>query len=176
MKTRLLGFVFAIGLMLIPTLASASIMDGTYVGSGILVTDFGTTYLNNYTAVIGADPQDVEVDYTHAYLPSADLLPFGNLAADGFAVYQTTDPTVVAFESSLAEFTGSGTLSFFNTNSDPLYEYAMLDASGFSSLFGFVEAQATLYNQAATPIPAAIWFLGTGLVGLAGLRGKFRKA
>jgi hypothetical protein len=175
MKTRFLGIVFAIGLMLIPALASASPMDGTYIGAGSVVTGFGTMNINNYTAVIGADPSQYAVDYTNAYLPSADDLPLGDLANDGFTVWQSA-PSVISFSGTLAEFNGTGTLSFFDL--DPIMGYmtAVLSASGISSLFGTFTADATLYKQAATPIPGAIWLLGSGVIGLVGLRRRARRA
>ena len=175
MKTRLLGLVFAIGLMLIPALASASPMDGTYIGAGAVETSFGTMNINNYTAVIGADPSLYAVDYTYAYLPSADDLPLGDLVNDGFTVWQSA-PSVISFTGNLDEFNGTGTLSFFDLDPVEGYMTAVLSASGFSTLFGFFEADATLYKQAATPIPGAIWLLGTGIVGLVGVRKKLRKA
>ena len=187
MKTRLLAFVFAIGLMLTPALASASPMDGTYLGAGAINAGFFSITLDPYTAVIGADPDDFGVDYTGAYLPSADVLatgPYGDLGTDGFTVYLVppTDPadtpSVIAFEGNTDEFTGSGTLSFFDL--DPVLGFmtAVLNASGFSSLFGDAAITVTgiLGREASTPVPAAIWLLGSGLIGLVGIRKQFRKA
>ena len=53
---------------------------------------------------------------------------------------------------------------------------------GYKGIYGFAFEYANYYEidninvstPAATPLPAAVWLLGSGLVGLAGLRKKFK--
>ena len=47
------------------------------------------------------------------------------------------------------------------------------DANGFASV-SFSDFQATPAPPSATPIPGAVWLLGSGLAGLVGLRKKYR--
>jgi hypothetical protein len=47
------------------------------------------------------------------------------------------------------------------------------DANGFASV-SFSDFEANPAPPAATPIPGAVWLLGSGLVGLVGLRKKYR--
>ncbi len=181
MKRCLIGLVLVVSMMLAPALASASPMDGTYVGAGSANAGFFSFVFDPYNLDIGANPTLISVDVTGATLPSADVLAFGPIfPIEGVKVELASD-SVISFESTLPEFTGAGTLSFFDL--DPVFGFmtAIFDASGFTNYFGEgtstpAFASGTFAKQTATPIPGAIWLLGTGLVGLVGFRRKKHNA
>lgn len=185
MKTRLLGMVFAICLMLTPVLASASPMDGSYVGFGEAAAGIFTFTFDPYTVDIGADMTAISVDMDGAVLPSADILAGVDeySPVDGVSIWLESD-SVIKFESTLSSFFGSGSLTF--SNLDPVlgFMHLVFSASGTTDYFSqtagdtpvAVLASGEFDRQAATPVPAAIWLLGSGLIGLVGLRKQRYKA
>ena len=110
--------------------------------------------------------------------------PFGYISITGQPSWTQAGPTLTNSntfsESALAAFIGTGDLYFLLTtlNSDTLYAGG-LQTGGLPSPAPFgvstnVNADVSVtYNYAPVPVPPTVWLLGSGLIGLVGLRRKF---
>lgn len=68
-------------------------------------------------------------------------------------------------------FTIDSEFSVFNTLADGSFEYWFAEESLFENQFKLYNATLEVYGTpSAVPLPAAVWLLGCGLVGLAGFR------
>lgn len=105
---------------------------------------------------------------------SLSLLPAGNISAFGGDVL-TSDNLLTP--GSTIVLTNNGLV--FKSNSNPIWiniwgnasDYTYFQ-SGPTSWYANVNGPATL-TASPVPIPAAVWLLGTGLVGLFGIRRRF---
>jgi hypothetical protein len=124
-------------------------------------------------------------------LDDYNLSSWGTLTAAGIAAFTFQSTPVIQGGNYLAHnyITGTGLTSFMDgddpgvmivagTNYGAGYiMYAGLTASKFHNAGDSLVNDVIWYtaNTATVPIPGAVWLLGSGLVGLAGLRRKFKR-
>ena len=78
-------------------------------------------------------------------------------------------PTIISAPSNVSVLTGYDTTNIPVTSLGPLGEVLVTAALGDSS------ASARVIVADAVPIPGAVWLLGSGLIGIVGIKRKFKK-
>lgn len=157
----------------------------------------------SFTHIIDVDLDAFSVEADGDVTITDDFYYGGNLTYDYFYAEQVSGPSygmpmptgnlVVAFhrgqdnrwDNKTELVTGTGfensSLIAYNELADiTLGEYfygtTTLKTSSGPGPYAYVRTHLYLQSMSAVPIPSAIWFLGSGLIGLVGFRSKFRKA
>ncbi|MGD0237052.1 MAG: VPLPA-CTERM sorting domain-containing protein [Syntrophorhabdales bacterium] len=129
--------------------------------------------------------QDPITSSAYAYLlPAAWVLSQGYTTATDrqaaqLAVWELVwDNGESTYNFSSGKFTVSGESSAVLSDAESIYTAALAGASSIPN-GAYVLADSTTHQEYVmrnpVPIPAAVWLLGSGLIGLAGIRRRFRK-
>lgn len=181
MKNRLLGLVLLVSLVLTPVLASAVVaptspMDGLYVATQGFVMPSPMAGFDVVGMELGiGGTGDVSFDpAAGVYMPSASLLgPVPVIdPVSGFS-FTMLSPASIVFSGVYESFDVSGSLWFSNPDPDFGFMNVFLNMTAIKDSLTY-NASVLFDKQTATPIPGALLLLGTGLVGLVGLRKKFQ--
>lgn len=164
--------------------ANASIWSvgqfGPHAAGDVTIDPFGapSNAIWSDAITITAAMSGVDLNFTSSFTFTGNWTP--NVDSVHFAAVRQvgTDLTTI-WQRDIANVSGSqtGLLSSvtFNLGEGVYYMKAWADLSTGGLTWGGDYAVLDYAAPAATPIPAAIWLLGTGLVGIAGLRTRWRR-
>ena len=140
-----------------PQPATATVQNFSFVGGGMLGLEDFTSIVNGsaVTGDLGTPPGIVTFANTNAVNDYNQAIQFGNgfgflLTLAGLGV---TAPDISTSQFTVSLFSGVGGTGPLLTNDGTVYQV-----------------------NTPTPIPAAAWLLGSGLMGLVGFRRKIKKA
>ena len=166
-----------------PFPGSYALVEFDYLSSTTVNVTF--TGLNGYAFVNGGS---VALNVNAASFTVSDIDWTVRDAGGSTSVYQVPAQNVDGFKKFnlvLDQPTAANPvtmISFTLTNtsqewSDSLYSILTGNGSGWYAAAHVVPAGSSMtgYAANAVPIPAAVWLLGSGLIGLVGLRRRFRK-
>lgn len=89
---------------------------------------------------------------------------FGAPALDGLDTFE--------FTTDLSPFIGNGTIEFF-LGANSFDSYSVTSNASASLSTNYSGEVSVVYDYHPVPVPAAVWLLGSGLIGMLGLRKKF---
>ncbi len=152
-------------------------------GAWAFTADSGQVILNQQVPVFGIDA-DISQTGDAFSIQTHDIIydgeNYGSFGADG-SVYDATYSfaPAIALTADLAEMPGMQvkiTLSSFELQTESSLNGAF-DVFFGSDIAGWTDISDLTFSGEKTvvPVPAAIWILGSGLIGMAGLRKKFFK-
>jgi hypothetical protein len=165
------------GLSTITVAPSSTFQVDLYI-SGLTALDLGTNGLVGFTMAIESNSLIAFQSFTPSALWSpVDITPSlgPNVTSNLFKINGYASGDSISSDNTIGTFTLQ-CLGLGQTVLNPkgqfagLFNWALADASFLDSSITY---QSVTVNQ--TPIPAAVWLLGSGLVGLVALRRRMKK-
>jgi hypothetical protein len=141
----------------LPSASSTYIIEGTYVYTGSGTTIDGFTVAATQALILKTDPGMTKAD-------GNSLATFSLLSDNNDIALSFTDHIGPRYNAN-----GSASINGLKTTNHPYldgYTFANGDTG-----YLYIEA-STWTKTSAVPIPAALWLLGSGLIGLVGIRRK----
>ena len=156
-------------------------ITGISVGNAAKITvnlDNGGASLLNQTWT-SADLHSVVFDFNNGGLLTTFTAPFGGSLSDTAGNFVTDAGGNLS--AVLSEWTDSNAGTDFSTNGDTPTEWFLNGGNGiYYNNFDGIDltnvanmlTATSWQNASAVPVPAAVWLMGSGLIGLVGLRKK----
>ena len=180
MTNKLMGFCLLLAMLFASgTQAATTItIDPGTPGEGAKDFDFGSVFTEDPLLVLFADNKTIEWDAGAHFWQSPGQPP--RLTYLGFFLDKNLDPiTTAAFAGRTAS--GGGDLdppiAFASLAQDGVFRGMLfIDIRGSDAAdFDWVWDPDDRPTVGVVPVPAAVWLLGSGLIGLLGLRKRFKR-
>lgn len=143
--------------------------DGLYGISGTLITGVngtGTIRVPGGSTVIGTGASNSGISYLSYYMPSPSIRPFGS--TDIISQNELSQGPNPTFDLVFSTIDGSSYANVYGGPSSATILYIRGTSTPQHESFYYLSGGSV--NVTPTPLPAAAWLFGSGLVGLAGLR------